>query len=321
MSDATGRGDAISASTRRAMVNLKMRHMRLLKNLERHGSLTKVAQVMGISQPAATKTLSEIEDLFGAPLFVRAGRGLKPTRMGEVAMLKIGHIAEEFEHLVAEMEAVRCGRNARLVIGVAPYVSSSLLTHAVAQLYETHNILTVIKQASSDELVQSLYDHELDCVLARSSAVAGYQNLHQEVLYPQRPVIIGHNDLYSRLQGRKLEWGQLAEMNWILPSFGTPVGRRVADLFTHLQVQAPTPVIETYSIEVIYGIISKNDSIISVVPEGIADDMVRRGGVAVLPWNMDWELPALSLVRRLRNIPLHAEEIFVQIVKDLCGLG
>lgn len=314
------RGDAISASTRRVMANLKMRHLRLLKNMERHGSLTKVAQIMGISQPAATKTLSEIEDLFGAPLFSRVGRGLKPTRMGEVAMLKIGHIVQEFDHLAAEMEAVRCGRSARLVIGAAPYVSSSLLTQAVARLYETHNILTVIKQASSDELVQSLYDHEVDCVLARSSAVAGHQNLLQEVLYPQRPVLIGHNDLVGRLQGRELEWRQLAEMGWILPSFGTPVGRRVAELFTHMQVQAPLPVIETYSIEVIYGIISKNSSIISVVPEGIADDMVRRGGVAILPWTMDWELPALSLIRRERSIPLDAEEKFVQIVKALCGL-
>jgi DNA-binding transcriptional LysR family regulator len=300
------------------MANLKMRHFRLLKNLERHKSLTKVAHIMGISQPAATKMLSEIEDLFEAPLFVRSGRGLKPTRMGEVAMLRTAHIVEEFQHFAAEMEAVRCGRDARLIIGAAPYVSGALMSQAVGELYKKHNVLSEIKQASSDELVQALSDHQVDCVLARTSAVAGYDDLHHEILHPQRPVLVGNIVLAKRLQGRKLAWHHLAEMDWILPSFGTPVGRRVAELFAHMQVQAPSPIIETYSIEVMYGIISKNESVISVVPEGIADDMVRRGGVGVLPWKMDWELSPLSLIRRARNTPLQAIDQFSDIIRSLC---
>jgi len=310
--------DAVSVSTRRVMANLKMRHLRLLKNLERHKSLTKVAHIIGISQPAATKMLSEIEDLFDGPLFIRAGRGLKPTRMGEVAMLRTAHIIEEFEHFAAEMEAVRGGRDARLIIGAAPYVSGALMSQAVGELYKRHNVLSVIKQASSDELVQALSDHQVDCALARTSAVAGHDDLCHEILHPQRPVLVGNIVTVKRLEGRKLEWRHLAEMNWILPSFGTPVGRRVAELFTHMQVQAPSPIIETYSIEVMYGIISKNPSVISVVPEGIADDMVRRGGVGVLPWKVDWELSSLSLIYRAQDTPLRATEQFAKIVRELC---
>lgn len=314
-------GDVISATTRRVMGNLKMRHLRLLANMQRYGSLTKVAGIMGISQPAVTKMLAEVEDLFGAPLFVRAGRGLTPTRMGEVAMLKTGHIIQEFDHLAAEMEAVRNGRAARLTIGAAPYVANSLLTRVVTRLHQEHNILSVIRQASSDQLVQALQNHELDCVLARLSAVAGQPNLTHEILYPQRPVLVGHESLIKRLRGRRLEWQQLARMNWILPSFSTPVGRRVAELFAYMQVPAPTPVIETYSTEVMYGVISQNESIVSVVPQTIADDMARRGGVAVVPWELDWELPPLTLIRRTRNAPLVAEETFVTVVRELCADG
>ena len=53
---------------------LKPRHLRLLADIARLGSLTRVAAAAGISQPAVTKALAELEDIFGAPLFERTGR-------------------------------------------------------------------------------------------------------------------------------------------------------------------------------------------------------------------------------------------------------
>src|SRR3546814_13574623 len=86
------------------------------------------------------------------------------------------------------------------------------------QLYERHNIIIASRQATTDQLVQSLCDHELDCVLGRASAAAGRENLWHEVLYTQRPVLIGHDKLLQRLQGRRLDWPALATMDWILAS-------------------------------------------------------------------------------------------------------
>src|SRR3546814_1272386 len=88
-------------------------------------------------------------------------------------------------------------------------------------LYERHNIIIAIRQATTDQLVQSLCDHELDCVLGRASAAAGRENLWHEVLYTQRPVLIGHDKLLQRLHGRRLDWRELATMDWILPSLAT----------------------------------------------------------------------------------------------------
>src|SRR3546814_15872193 len=80
--------------------------------------------------PAITKALAERESLFGASLFIRSGRGLKPTAMGELAMLKARHMLQELDHWASEMEAVRKGRSARLLIGAVPYVSGALLTRS-----------------------------------------------------------------------------------------------------------------------------------------------------------------------------------------------
>ena len=51
--------------------------------VRRHMNFTKAARELNITQPAVSHWLADIEDLVGAPLFVR-GRQLKTTPAGEV---------------------------------------------------------------------------------------------------------------------------------------------------------------------------------------------------------------------------------------------
>jgi DNA-binding transcriptional LysR family regulator len=43
---------------------LKLRHLALLQSVERHRTLSRVAAEMNLSQPAITKALHEVEDIF-----------------------------------------------------------------------------------------------------------------------------------------------------------------------------------------------------------------------------------------------------------------
>jgi len=94
----------------------------------------------------------------------------------------------------------------------------------------------------------------------------------------------------------------------------------MAELLTQAPGGVPVPITETDSVAVMHGELSKNEGAISVVPEAVAKDMMRRGGVSILPWKMDWELPPLSLIRRKREIRLAAGEKFGRILSDLCSL-
>ena len=101
---------------------LKPRHLRLLADIARLGSLTRVAAAAGISQPAVTKALAELEDIFGAPLFERTGRGLRPTPLGELALLRAGRMRHDLELWAREIASVHEGRSAHLQVGAVPCV-------------------------------------------------------------------------------------------------------------------------------------------------------------------------------------------------------
>jgi len=298
---------------------LKSRHLTLLLAVARHRSLTRVAQEAGVSQPAATKTLAEIEDIFGGPLFTRARQGLQPTPLGQLALVRAQHMLQDLEHWADEIDALRSGHATHLNIGAVPFVSGPLLTRAIEWLGSRHRITVTLQRATTDHLLRALRSHELDCVIGRASAIAGARDVWHELLYPQRPALIANPRLARRLARRRPDWRELAGMNWILPSPATPIGTMVTELFVRAQAQPPVPIVETYSLEVIEGLLAGHDDLLSIVPRDIALELCKSQRVALVPWQFDWALPPISLIRRVREVPLQAEERFAEILRELCA--
>jgi hypothetical protein len=58
---------------------LKTRQLLLLVALDEEGNIHRAAEVLKMTQPAASKLLKDIEDVLGVPLFERLPRGMRPT--------------------------------------------------------------------------------------------------------------------------------------------------------------------------------------------------------------------------------------------------
>jgi LysR family transcriptional regulator, nitrogen assimilation regulatory protein len=60
--------------------------LRLFMRVARAGSLRAAAEELNVSQAALSKSIKKLEDALGAAMFVRHGRGLRPTPQGLQAM-------------------------------------------------------------------------------------------------------------------------------------------------------------------------------------------------------------------------------------------
>lgn len=298
---------------------LRQRHLVLLENIARHGTLTRVAAATGISQPAATKALAELEAIFGAPLFLRTGRGMQPTPLGELALVRARRMQSDLDLWAREVEALHDGRAAHLHVGVVPYVSSALLTAAIGRLHQRHGVTLTLHRATTDHLVPMLRRHELDCVISRATSTVAQDDLDHRVLYRQRPRVIAHSRLAQRLARRAPDWAQLAGMDWVLPAVNTPTRQLIVEHFIRAGLRSPSPVLEAYSTDVIESMLSANPALVSVVPEDIARELCQRGKLGMVPWDFGWELPPINLIRRRREQALAAEERFSDILLELCA--
>ncbi|MFB7575299.1 LysR family transcriptional regulator [Streptomyces sp. NPDC056165] len=67
-------------------MQLEIRHLRALSTIAEHGSVTRAAAALGVSQPALSAQLRRIEGLLGGEVFTRGRHGVRTTPFGEFVM-------------------------------------------------------------------------------------------------------------------------------------------------------------------------------------------------------------------------------------------
>ncbi|SAI74771.1 LysR family regulatory protein [Bordetella ansorpii] len=310
-----------SEAARRLTARLKMRHLALLLQIRQHGSLTRAAERMAISQPALTNTLTELEGMFGAPLFERSVRGMTPTALGEVVLGRAQAMLQDLQRMVDDMDAVAAGHAAHLHVGVTPFIPGRILSAAVHQARPDGQRLTVtLHEGAIAQLLTQLRDHTLDLVIGPAVAGLDLSQLAFETLYRQPPRLIASRRLAAQLGRHRLDWRRLAELDWILGAPQTGMRAQLTDLFLGAGVPPPMPVAESGSPRLIGEMISASERAISILPADIAEELGRVTGVAIIPYSFNWSPPPTALYSRAGTAPRAAERLFSAALRESCRL-
>lgn len=70
----------------RILGRVRLKHLQLAIAIADLQSLHRAASSIGLSQPAATHALVELESCLGGPLFERHSKGMRLTRLGEAVL-------------------------------------------------------------------------------------------------------------------------------------------------------------------------------------------------------------------------------------------
>lgn len=302
--------------THKLVTRLKMKHLSLLIAIREEGTLTRVAQVLSTSQPAVTQSLAELEGLFGGTLFDRTPQGMQPTVLGMLVLSRCQTMLADLRHWAHDIEAVGQGRAAHLRVGVIPFLPGRLLAQAIGRTRQSERPVTVtLVEGTSDQLLAQLRRHELDGVVGRASAVLDMTGLKHEVLYPQVPRLIAHRKLARRLERRPLVWAELTDLDWILGPRQTPMREQITDFFLRAGVKPPPPYVETLSAKVIGELVAANDRAVSIVPDDVAQELVRIAGVAIVNHPFNWTLPPITLFQREAGALFPEALLFAQALR------
>ena len=130
-------------------------------NVYREESITATAKKLGISQPAVSAAIKELENHYGVQLFVRMGRGIRRTPNAE-------HLYEYASHIVSLYQEMNRSfadttKNIPLRIGSSISIGSCLLPTCVSMYVKDLGMpMPYIKIDSSDIIEQMVLDNQLD---------------------------------------------------------------------------------------------------------------------------------------------------------------
>lgn len=299
-------------STPQLMNRLRMRQVALLLAIDELGTLSGAAQHLGLTQPAATKMLGELELALGQKLFDRVGRGLQRNAAGERATGFFRSIRGSMEALNQELEDLRLGGAGRLAIGSIMAASPGRLTRALLQLKAEFPLLSMeIAVDTSDRLLAQLREGVLELVVGRKVPVPGADCSFRAIEDEALAVIAGTDHPLARK--RSVGFDALLRHPWILQPTGSPMRELIEREFRHHDAALPRGPIETGSILTTINLV-RSSQMIGVIPQAVAAAHAQHGMIAVLRYPFRHALEAYgTLVPRDRPLSAQAAR-FLQLL-------
>src|SRR4051794_21969784 len=113
-------------SREQTLSRIRLRHLQCFLAVAQQGNLRRAAQALAITQPAVTKTLNELEQMLGTPLFVRGRKGATLTAEAELFLRHAHASVDALAHAVDSVAAGPGGPGeVPLRIGILPTVAPS----------------------------------------------------------------------------------------------------------------------------------------------------------------------------------------------------
>jgi len=283
--------------------NLKLKHLQLLVALDEFRHIGRVAEFLSVTQPAVSKTLAEIERLFGLALFSRSTRGTEPTDYGVTVVRFARSVLADYSRTCDEIAAVASGAAGHTSVGAMVVATPVLLARAVDLLKARSAQTTVsVEEGDLTRLLPRLRVGELDLIVGRLEPGYASPDLQTEALYEERMAIVARPD-HPLCAMPRPAWSDLAGVAWIVPPAWASSRIKLNQMFYKHGLNPPADIVESASFLVTLTFVRERGTL-GFLASTVARHFEREGLVRVLPLKVPMELPPvglISLAGRLRT--------------------
>ncbi|TPE48541.1 LysR family transcriptional regulator [Amaricoccus solimangrovi] len=249
------------------ILNLKLNQLRLIGAIAEHGQLRLAAEMLAITQPAASRMLAEIERVVGAPLFARHPKGMGLTPLGQVIARRAHEMAVEMRDLSREVRAFREGRGGEVAVGAVTGPAVGYLVPAIRRLRaEAPEVEVRVDVAPSATLVRGLSAADYDFVLGRPLPESDRRAFELRPAWHEWVSFLVRREHPLAARDR-VGLADLREFDWIIQERGTPIRTAVDEALSREGLPAPPSIVSTSSLVVMIAFLSQTDAVAPMARE------------------------------------------------------
>ncbi len=260
--------------------HLRLRHVRTFLEIARVESVSIAADRLNITQPAVSRSLKELEQMLGVPLFDRVGRGLK---LNEAGRLFQAHASASMVALMRGRDRLsqQSGLSARLSIGVLPTAATDLVPRAaLAFREEMPQVRLHILTGPNWLLFNQLRDARLGLVVGRMPEKEAATGVIFQQLYVEDVVLVcrpGHPILAVSAPERVI-----ADQTLILPPGGAVIFETVARYLASIGMPDLRGAFETVALPIGRKLVALTDAL-WFISRGVVADELAAGSLVTVP--------------------------------------
>jgi DNA-binding transcriptional LysR family regulator len=144
-------------------MDVRLAHLRALSAVARHASFSRAAGELGVTQPAVSMQVRQLEAALGQPLLERVGKRAFPTRAGEILL---AHATRAFHEPDAGVERVQQLRGlvaGRVRVGTSASISIYLLPPFLRRFRSRYPATElVVVTGNAPEITRAIVENDLD---------------------------------------------------------------------------------------------------------------------------------------------------------------
>ena len=146
---------------RRHLPNLE--RLRALREVARLGGFSAAADTLGLTQPAVSNQIRQLEQQLGTSLLERIGKASKPTPEGEVLIAAASRAFAELETAIDEIARMRSDVSGTLVLATGATATRHLLPPVMVDLRMRHPGIDLrVLTGNTADLIPGLLDGSID---------------------------------------------------------------------------------------------------------------------------------------------------------------
>jgi LysR family tdc operon transcriptional activator len=240
----------------------KTQHLVVFQEVIRSGSIGSAAKELGLTQPAVSKIINDVEAYFGIELVVRKNTGVTLTQAGQVMLSWSESITREMKNMVDEMNSMTSNAVVDVSFGFPSLIAFTIMSGMIKKFKEVFpNAQVSMYEAQLSSFLPAVRDGRLDFAIGTLSDEMKLHDLHVEPLFESEFVLVASK---SRTRTGITTLSALQNEQWVLPQ--TNMGY-YSELLTTLQKNGISSenIVKTDSVVTIYNLVLNAD-FLTVIP-------------------------------------------------------
>ncbi len=197
-------------------MNVALRQLRAFLSVAEHGSFSRAAQEVGLSQSAVSLSVRQLENELGLKLFDRTTRQVLLTAVGATLAASGSRLIEELDSTLKELRDIGVQHRGRVMMACVPAVARSLMPRCVEHCsVKWPSISLDIDDSAATDVIRKVERGDVEFGIA--SGEIARTELHVEPLMADPFLLVcRHGDPIASPGG--VSWKQLAGRRLIMLS-------------------------------------------------------------------------------------------------------
>lgn len=292
--------------------------LKTLIAVSNHGSFTLAAADLGLAQPTVHRAARALEDIAGVPFFRVTATGVELTVAAQAFALNAKLALAEIRQGVEEIGRELGDDRATFRLGSLPLARTVIVPRAThAMIAETQGVQVQVIDGRYPELLRSLREGDLDCLIGALRDPLPAEDVQQEPLFMDELVIIAHPS-HPLARAPHLSVEDTLAFPWVAPPKSTPAGTYLFEtLRIHERPRTPVRVVSS-SLVMLRGILAQGPYV-SIISRHQISTELADGHMACLDIALQGNRRPIGLTYRRNWRPTTTQRRFLDHLRGFAG--